>query len=83
MKMFWIRFIIVIIFALCLAGCGVNDDSAYVQSNVSNERCFKRSLTTIIYSISIEGHEYIVFDGAYKGSIIHSESCPCKKRATE
>ena len=83
MKMFWIRFIIVIIFALCLAGCGVNDDSTYVQSNVSNERYFKRSSSAIIYSISIDGHEYIVFDGAYKGNIIHSESCPCKKRATK
>ena len=83
MKMLWIRFIIVIVFALCLAGCGVNDDSIYVQSNVSNERYFKRSSSAIIYSISIEGHEYIVFDGAYKGNIIHSESCPCKKRATE
>lgn len=83
MKMLWIRFIIVIVFALCFAGCGVNDDSASGQTNVSNERYFKRSSSAIIYSISIEGHEYIVFDGAYKGSIIHSESCPCKKRATE
>lgn len=83
MKMLWIRFIIVIIFALCLAGCGMNDDSAYVQPNMSNERYFKQSSSAIIYSISIEGHEYIVFDGAYKGGIIHSESCPCKKRATE
>ena len=28
---------------------------------------------------AIKGHEYIIFEGVYKGNIIHSESCPCKK----
>lgn len=66
----------VIASALCLAGCGINDDSASVPPE---ERYFKKSATTFIYSIEIEGHEYIIFDGMRKGGIIHSESCPCKK----
>lgn len=65
----------VIASALCLAGCSVKDDSASVPPE---ERYFKKSATTFIYSIEIEGHEYIIFDGMRKGGIVHSESCPCK-----
>lgn len=83
MKMLWICYTTVIAFALCLVGCGVNVDSSFVQLKESKERCFKRSMSVEIYSIIIEGHKYIIFDGTYKGCIIHSESCPCKKRAAE
>lgn len=53
---------------LAFAGCEYGERKSYV-STVSTE----------VYSIEIEGHQYIIFDGAYKGGIIHSESCPCKK----
>lgn len=76
MKTPWIGYTLAIASALCLVGCGENGDSA---SAPSNEKCFKRSVSTRIYSIRIEGHEYIVFDGTSKGGIIHSESCPCRK----
>lgn len=69
---------LVIASALCLAGCGVDVNSTST-STPSTERYFKKSATTFIYSIEIEGHEYIIFDGMRKGGIIHSESCPCKK----
>lgn len=68
--------LVIIASALCLAGCSVKDDSVLVPPE---ERYFKKSATTFIYSIEIEGHEYIIFDGMRKGGIIHSESCPCKK----
>lgn len=64
--------------AFCLAGCGVDVNSTSIPSAESTERYFKKSATTFIYSIEIEGHEYIIFDGMRKGGIIHSESCPCK-----
>ena len=68
--------------ALFLAGCGADEDSQStrtVESSISESsiRYFVRSYSTEIYSISIEGHEYIVFEGAYKGNIIHSGGCPC------
>lgn len=66
----------VIASALCLAGCSVKDDPPPAPPE---ERYFKKSASTFIYSIEIEGHEYIIFDGFRKGGIIHSESCPCKK----
>ena len=80
MKTLWISYTLAIASALCLAGCGVKDDSA---SDPSKEKYFKRSASVCIYSIEIEGHEYIVFDGAYKGGIVHSESCPCRKGVAE
>ena len=80
MKTPWISHALVIASALCLAGCGINDDSA---SDPSKEKYFKKSVSTCIYSIEIERHEYIIFDGAYKGGIVHSESCPCKKGGGE
>ena len=74
MKTLWIGYTLAIASALCLAGCGAKDDSA---SAPSRERYFKKSASTFIYSI--EGHEYIVFDGFRKGGIVHSESCTCKR----
>ena len=84
---------LVIASALCLAGCEVNVDSAsapprekYFKESASTspgERYFKKSAYTFIYSIEIEGHEYIIFDGFRKGGIIHSESCPCRKGGAE
>lgn len=80
MKTPWIGYTFAIASALCLAGCGVKDDSA---SAPSKEKYFKQSVSTHIYSIKIEGHEYIIFDGTYKGGIVHSESCPCRKGGEE
>lgn len=80
MKTPWIGYTLAAASALCLAGCGVNDNST---SAPSRERYFKKSASTFIYSIEIEGHEYIVFDGFRKGGIVHSESCTCKKGDAE
>lgn len=72
--------LVIIASALCLTGCSVKDDvKDDSASTPSTERYFKKSATTFIYSIEIEGHEYIIFDGMRKGGIIHSESCPCKR----
>ena len=67
---------LVIASSLCIAGCGERTDSSPAQSNV---KYIMRTFSTVIYSICIEVHDYIVFDGYRKGGIIHSESCPCKK----
>lgn len=80
MKTIWIGYALVIASAWCLAGCSVNDDSA---SGPLKEKYFKKSASTYIYSIEIEGHEYIIFEGFRKGGIIHSESCTCKKGGAE
>ena len=69
---------LVIASALCLSGCEVHTAYDPAQSNV---KYYRRTSGTAIYSICIEGHEYIILNGDRKGFIIHSESCPCKKEA--
>ena len=66
---------LVIASALCLAGC---EEYEQVQPN---GKYSNPTIGVIIYSIEIEGHDYIVFNGYRKGGITHSESCPCKKEA--
>ena len=66
---------LVITSALLLAGCEEHTDTVPAQSNV---KYYRRTRGTAIYSICIEGHEYIILNGDRKGFIIHSESCPCK-----
>ena len=79
MKHTLINYALIIASALCLSGCEENTDSASTQPN---GKYFKNSFGACIYSVEIEGHEYIIFDGYRKGGIIHSESCQCKKETT-
>ena len=76
MKHTLINYALIIVSALCISGCEEHTDSASTQSN---GKYFNNSFGACIYSVEIEGHEYIIFDGYRKGGIIHSESCPCKK----
>ena len=69
---------LVITSALCFAGCEEHTYTAPAQSKV---KWFIKTLGTHIFSIDIEGHEYIILNGGHKGYIIHSESCQCKKEA--
>ena len=78
MKKTLFNYALVITSALLLAGCEEHTDTAQAQSKV---KFFKKNFSTFIYSIEIEGHDYIIFDSYQKGGIIHSESCPCKKEA--
>lgn len=63
------KYIIAAAVALVLAGCDVPPE-------VLNHR---KTITSTVSTVEIEGHKYIIFEGIYKGNIIHSESCPCKK----
>lgn len=80
MKKTLFNYALVIASALFLTGC---EEHADYESAQSTERYFKKTFTTMIYSIEIEGHKYIVFNGSQKGGIIHSESCPCIKEKKE
>ena len=79
MKHTLINYALIIASALCLSGCEEHTDSASTQPN---KKVFESSFNSCIYSLEIEGHEYIIFDGYRKGGIIHSESCQCKKETT-
>ena len=78
MKHTLINYALIIVSALCLSGCEEHTDSASTQPN---RKVFENSFEACIYSLEIEGHEYIIFNGYRKGGIIHSESCPCKEKS--
>ena len=67
------KYIIAAAAALVLAGC-------YEYEQVQTKGKYYDKTTGVrIYSIEIEGHDYILFNGYRKGGITHSESCQCKK----
>lgn len=72
---------LVIASSLFLAGCVDHVEHTDTTPAQSKVKFFKKNFQTFIYSIEIEGHYYIIFDGYQKGGIVHSESCPCKKEA--
>ena len=76
MKKTLFTYALIIASALCIAGC-----EKYEQVQL-NGKYYNTTIGVRIYSIEIEGHDYIVFDGYRKGGIVHSESCPCKKEKT-
>lgn len=55
--------------ALVLAGC---DEPPGVTKHIE-------TIDYTVRTVEVEGHKYIIFEGTYKGNIIHSESCPCKE----
>ena len=78
MKHTLINYALIIVSALCLSGCEEHTDYEATQPN---RKDVKNSLGACIYSLEIEGHEYIIFNGYHKCGIIHSESCPCKEKS--
>lgn len=64
---------LIIAATLFAAGC---DDPQGTERHIE-------SINYSVRTVEVKGHEYIIFDGRYKGNIIHSESCPCKKGAEE
>ena len=73
------RTILILLAAICCCGCG-SVELETTRTTDTPKIKFYRDDGIFIYSIEIEGHLYIVFDGHYAGSIIHAEHCPCKKK---
>ena len=58
-----------------IVGCGA-------QSEEKNGRKIV-GITDEIYTVEVEGHKYVIYDGYNQGGIVHAESCPCKERRNE
>lgn len=70
--------ILILLTAFCCCGCCSTEIDA--TQNVQEHYKVMSFGKGSIYSVEVEGHIYIVFDGAYCGNIIHAEHCPCKKK---
>lgn len=63
--------IYLLLLPLLLVGCEVDG---------RKESRKKVNTTDEIYTVEIEGHKYVIYDGYYQGGIVHAESCQCKER---
>lgn len=70
--------ILILLAAVCLCGCSSIEKEVTETTEPTKIKYYRKD-DVFIYSIEIEGHKYIVFDGYHEGSIIHAEHCPCKK----
>lgn len=65
------KIIILIIIVLTIMVCCCNtSQEKYEQTEVSRG--------AMVEEVVIKGHIYLIFNGRYKGNIIHAEHCPCK-----
>ena len=84
MKQTLSNYALIIASALCPAGCEEYEYEQFqTQQFKTNVKYYNTTIGVHIYSIEIEGHDYILFNGYRKGGIVHSASCPCKKEETK
>ncbi len=48
---------------LTIMGCGGERDNLGISDKV--------------YTVIVDGHKYVIFEGYCKGGIVHAESCTC------
>ena len=61
-----------ILFCLCLILL-LSSSECETGNKVANKDAY------VLYTDTVNGHEYIIMRAMYSGNIIHSESCLCKK----
>ena len=71
--------ILICLATICCCGCSTIETEK-VKTTKTTKIKYYRNDNSFIYSIEIEGHLYIVFDGCRKGGIIHAEHCQCKNK---
>lgn len=63
---------LLLLFVICTV-CGCERPQVKDKQTVS-----KTEFGEGIREVEIKGHIYLIFEGVYKGNIIHAEHCPCK-----
>lgn len=69
--------ILILLTGILLCGCSSTEMTPTQKIKVQK---YEAATYDGIYSVEIEGHIYIVYDGVYCGNIIHAEHCPCKTK---
>ena len=63
---------VIFLFAICTV-CSCESPQVKEKQTVS-----KTWWEDNVHEVEVKGHIYLIFDGIYKGNIIHAEHCPCK-----
>ena len=69
--------ILILLTSILVCGCNSTETTPPQKIKVQKHEA---AINDGIYSVEVEGHIYIVYDGAYCGNIIHAEHCPCKMK---
>ena len=72
--------ILILLATICCCGCGSTGVTKEEPTQNLNVKYYHKAPPLHLYMVEIEGHLYIVYNGAYKGNIIHAEHCPCKTK---
>lgn len=66
---------------MCFMGCvdstGTNTIEPTERINV---RQYYKDNTTWVFTMEVEGHLYLVYDGYHECGILHAEHCSCKNK---
>lgn len=77
------RPILLIMFvATLLAGCDPYHHDQVAQTSTT-PGVFEAQVGEEIWKftyLEVDGHQYLVFDGRYRGGITHSPKCSCRRR---
>ena len=65
---------LVLAVALGFTSCGAD------KPDVQASKDYKINIDESVRVMTIEGHDYMIYDGYKSGGICHSESCPCKSK---
>ena len=70
---------VILLTAIYCGGCstGVTEEEPTQNLNV---QYYYKSTDTVLSTVEIEGHLYIIYDGYNCGAIIHAEHCHCKMK---
>lgn len=71
-----LMFIVMFGLGFILVGCNA---PSYEDAPNKDNAWMSHSINIATKVVEIEGHKYIIMDGYYSGTIIHAESCRCKK----
>ena len=72
------KILIFVLSVFAFASCEVIETEPTAASDNVKLTYYKCDSSDAIYTINIEGHDYIVFDGYHAGAMIHAEHCQCK-----
>lgn len=67
------RYLVPLVIALCSCGGGGGTPAPEVPSD--SELVWKGGNGSYLHMVEVEGHDYLVFRGFYKGGVTHHEGC--------
>ena len=59
-----------------IVGCGKSNIN-YKRNKESHKDV---GFSDEVYIVEVDSHKYVIFNGYYKGGIVHAESCRCKEK---